>query len=72
MTQAMPDDLWRDFPKTGVGERSATDVVSSNHSPLLGLTWSKEFDGSLKGWTAEVNLGCESETTGGRLLPETG
>ena len=38
-------------------ERSATDVVSSNHSPLLGLTWSKEFDGSLKGWTAEVDFG---------------
>jgi hypothetical protein len=37
-------------------ERSATDVVSSSHSPSLTLHWAKVFDGALKGWSAEADF----------------
>jgi hypothetical protein len=44
-------------PVLAYRERQSTDRVSSNHSPLFRLSWSKDLEGWAKGWKASAELG---------------
>jgi hypothetical protein len=43
-------------PRFGYRERVSTDKVSSHHSPMGSIEWSRALDGLATGWTAKLAL----------------